>query len=200
MQIPAEPETDLSLLKKLKVRPTDEVAWREFVERYGERILGWCRYWGLQDADAADVTQAVLVKMVRHIGTFDKEVGSFRAWLKTVSHHAWYDLINTRQHKLAKGGDTLARRLDSEEARDDLARELEAAWDQELLQLASDRVRLRVHPNTWSAFERTAIRGVAGQEVADELGMNLPAVYKARSNVTKLLQEEIQSLERTEFE
>ena len=58
MRVPADPETDLSLLKKLKVRPTDDVAWHEFVARYGEKILGWCRSWGLQDADAADVTQA----------------------------------------------------------------------------------------------------------------------------------------------
>ena len=200
MQVPGNPETDLSLLKKLRMRPTDEVAWREFVERYGEKILAWCRNWGLQDADAADVTQVVLVKMVKSIGKFDKQVGSFRAWLKTISHHAWYDLIKTRQYKVVKGGETLSRRLQSEEARDDLGRQIEAAWDQELLQLASDRVRLRVHPNTWSAFDRTAIQGVAGQDVADELGMNLPAVYKARSNVTKLLQEEIQSLEKTEFE
>ena len=200
MRDPAESVTSLSLLNRLKLRPTDEMAWQDFVGRYGGKVLGWCRYWGLQDADAADVTQAVLVRMVRNIGKFDKRVGSFRAWLKTIAHHAWYDLINSRQHKVRKGGETLERRLESEKARDDLARQLESAWDQELLQLASDRVRLRVRPKTWSAFEQTAIQGVAGQDVADELGMNLPAVYKARSNVTKLLQEEIQSLEDTEFE
>jgi len=192
-------ETNLSLLKRLKLEPTDQRAWQEFVARYGTKIFGWCRYWRLQEADAADVTQTVLSKIAQNIGKFDREIGSFRAWLKTIAHHAWYDLVNSRQHKMVKGGETLAHRLDSEEARDDLARQLEAAWDEELLHLASDRVRLRVHPNTWRAFELTGIEGVAGQRVADELKMSLPSVYKAKSNVMKMLQEEVRGLEQTEF-
>ena len=100
MSGPAKSETSFSLLKKLKLQPADELAWHEFVERYGAKILGWCRHWGLQDADAADVTQAVLVKLVQNIGKYDKEVGRFRPWLKTISQHAWYDLIKTRQYKV----------------------------------------------------------------------------------------------------
>ena len=195
MEHPANSETSLSLLKRLRVQPTDEVAWQQFAERYGKQILGWCRRWGLQDADAADVTQTVLLKMAKNIGQFDKQLGSFRGWLKTISHHAWHDLVNSRQHQVAKAGE----RLESQEARDDLTRQLEAAWDQELMQLASDRVRLRVHPKTWKAFELTAIEDVSGQTVADQLEMNLPAIYKAKSNVMKMLQDEAQSLERTEF-
>ncbi len=72
MRDPAESETSLSLLKKLKLSPTDDGAWRDFVERYGGKIIGWCRYWGLQDADASDVTQTVLLKMAKNIGEFDK--------------------------------------------------------------------------------------------------------------------------------
>jgi RNA polymerase sigma factor (sigma-70 family) len=200
MQGPTASRTSLSLLKKLALRPADEAAWEEFVGRYGAKILGWCRAWRLQDADAADVTQVVLVKMIRNIDKFDKQVGSFRAWLKTIAHHAWYDLVTSRSHRVKRGGDTLARTIESEAARDDLARHLEAAWDQELFQLSSERVQLRVRPQTWRAFERTAIEGVPGDQVAEELGMNLPAVYKARSNVTKLLQEEVVLLQKTEFE
>ena len=37
------------------------------------------------------------------------------------------------------------------------------------------------------------------QEVARRLGMNIAAVYKAKSNVMKLLQEEVQILEESEF-
>lgn len=40
---------------------------------------------------------------------------------------------------------------------------------------------------------------LGGEQVAEQLGMNLAAVYKAKSNVLKLLQEEVQSLEQTEF-
>jgi len=191
--------TSLSLLKRLKLSPADEAAWEEFVVRYGRRIVGWCRYWGLQDADAADVTQTVLVKLSQNIGKFDRERGSFRGWLKTIVHHAWYDLINSRGHKLAKGGDTLHDRINSEAARDDLAERIDDAWEQELLQIATDRVRLRVHPKTWRAFELTAIGRVPGQQVAAQLGMKIPAVYNAKSNVVKMLQAEVVNLERSEF-
>lgn len=199
MTDPASAETSLSLLKRLKLRPTDEGAWNEFVERYGKRVVGWCRYWGLQDADAADVSQTVLMKIAKNIAQFDKQKGSFRGWLKTISHHAWYDLINSRQHKVAKGGDAIEDRLKSEEARDDLVAHIESAWEQELMELATDRVQLRVHPKTWRAFELTAVENVPGQQAADELEMTLSGIYKAKSNVIKMLQEEVQGLERTEF-
>ena len=104
----ANSETSLSLLKRLKVQPTDEQAWREFVSRYGNNILAWCRHWGLQESDAADVSQIVLTKLIREIGKFERRPdGSFRAWLKTVSHHAWHDLVTSRQHKVTKGGEQL---------------------------------------------------------------------------------------------
>ena len=193
-------KTSLSLLKRLKVQPADEQAWRDFVSRYGKKILAWCRYWGLQESDAADVSQVVLTKLAKEIGKFEKRSdGSFRGWLKTVSHHCWYDLVTSRQHKIAKGGEELERKLDSEEARDDLTKQLEAAWDQELLQLASDRVRLRVQPKTRQAFELSAVENLAGDDVASRLEMNLSTVYKAKSNVLKLLQEEVKNLEQTEF-
>ena len=192
--------TSLSLLGRLKLQPTDQRAWEEFVARYGKKILSWCRNWGLQESDAADVCQTVLLKFSKEISRFERRPdGSFRAWLKTVSHHAWYDLVQSRGHKIAKGGEELEWRLGTEEARDDLAKQMEAAWDQELLQLASERVRLRVNPKTWRAFELASVENLPGMEVADHLEMRLEAVYKAKSNVLKLLREEVESLEQSEF-
>ena len=58
----AQSWTSVSLLGKLHRNPKDEDAWRDFVKRYGRKILQWCRQWRLQDADAEDVTQIVLAK------------------------------------------------------------------------------------------------------------------------------------------
>jgi hypothetical protein len=55
-----EPETSLTLLARLRDTPADQGAWGAFVARYGRKIYGWCRHWGLQEADAEDVTQVVL--------------------------------------------------------------------------------------------------------------------------------------------
>lgn len=52
-------------------------------------VYRWCRRWHLQDADAEDVTQAVLAKLTGKMGSFEYDPArSFRAWLKTVAHHA----------------------------------------------------------------------------------------------------------------
>jgi len=64
-------------------------------------------------------------------------------------------------------------------------------FDLERLERAMARVRERVEPATWDAFRLTAIEGVPAAEVARRLGKKVATVYVARSNVQKMLQEEI---------
>ncbi len=59
--------TSFSLLLRLGRAPSDQAAWEEFVDRYGAKIYAWCRAWRLQDADAQDVTQAVLAQARRAV-------------------------------------------------------------------------------------------------------------------------------------
>jgi RNA polymerase sigma-70 factor (ECF subfamily) len=184
-------ETNPTLLLRLRRSPADQDAWKQFVERYGGLIFGWCRRWGLQIADADDVTQAILLKMVRALPKFDYDSGlSFRSWLKTLTHHAWYDSISLRR-AIASGGGEHDNALDTVPARDDLVQQMEAAYDQELAESALERIRMRVHPTTWEAFQRTAVKNEPVADVAAALGLTVMNVYKARSNVQKLLKDEI---------
>ena len=57
--------TSVTLLGRLREDPKDQAAWNDFVARYQPKILQWCRGWGLQESDANDVTQAVLLKLSR---------------------------------------------------------------------------------------------------------------------------------------
>ncbi len=88
----------------------------------------------------------------------------------------------------------MLRRLDQVAAREDLVARLSDEFDQELLEAASDRVRLRLEPKTWEAFRLTAAEGLSGAEAAARLGMSVPAVFKARFKVQKLLQVEVRRL------
>ena len=67
-----------------------------------------------------------------------------------------------------------------------------------VLDEASARVRQRVTPRTWQAFELTAVQGRSGADAAAELGMKVATVFVARSKVRKMLQEEVQKLEQPE--
>jgi RNA polymerase sigma-70 factor (ECF subfamily) len=186
----------MSLLARLGHLPLDQGAWAEFVNRYGLRIHGWCSRWGLQEADAQDVTQTVLAKLLRSMQTFEYDPSHrFRGWLKTVAHHAWQDLIRARR-ELAAGGDASSSDpLALLAARDDLAARVEAAYEQEVLETALARVRGRVQPQTWDAFRMAAFDGLSGAEVAARLGMAITSVYKAKSNVQKMLEAEVRDLE-----
>lgn len=105
MYVSANSVTSTTLLVRLQQSPSDQEAWAEFVERYGGRIEGWCSQWGLQAADAQDVAQTVLLKLWRAVQSFQYDPQqSFRAWLKTVTHHAWQDLVRERR-PIAGGGE-----------------------------------------------------------------------------------------------
>ncbi len=87
-------------------------------------------------------------------------------------------------------------RLLSVAARDDLVHRLEREFDCELLEQAMVRVRIRVAPHNWEAFRLTAVDGVDSREVARRLDMKIANVYAARSNVQRLLRDEVEALER----
>src|SRR5262249_47193788 len=70
MQIGSETSTSPTLLGRLQRDAADQEAWRQFVRRYGPRIYHWCRRWDLQEADAQDVTQNVLLKLVAKLRAF----------------------------------------------------------------------------------------------------------------------------------
>jgi RNA polymerase sigma factor (sigma-70 family) len=188
-------DTSLTLLERLQKNPDDPQAWTLFVERYQPRIRRWCMTWGLQDSDADDVAQDVLVKLFAALRKFQYDPSrSFRAWLKTVTQHAWSDFVAARRkHPVQNSGriDTIA---DSAEAQSDLNKQLEDAFDRELLEIAMRRIKGRAKPANWEAFHLTAIEGLSGAEAAQKLGIPVGHVFVAKHRVQKLLQDEVQML------
>ena len=105
MAEPSNSQTSPTLLGKLRQSPTDQDAWEQFVLRYGPQIQSWCGRKGLQDADAHDVTQMVLLRVATHIRDFEYDPArSFRGWLRTICRHAWSDLASSRKNQRGGGG------------------------------------------------------------------------------------------------
>jgi RNA polymerase sigma factor (sigma-70 family) len=195
MPIHDDSKTSRTLLGRLAASPPDEIAWQEFVERYGPRIIYWCRAWKLQDADVLDVSQAVLTKLSVRLKRFEyNPTGSFRSWLHTLVERTVADVMGSEGRK-AGGSSAYVDLLENVEARADLARRLEEEFDLELLESAIQVVRARVAPRTWEAYDLTAREGRSVPEVAARLQMNIATVYKAKSSVIQLLQAEVRKLE-----
>ncbi len=187
--------THVSLLARIRDDDRDDNAWREFVERYAPRIYDWCRIRNLQPPDAEDVTQDVLVRLARHLGTFDYDpTATFRGWLRRVAENAIADFYRTRRKTLTtdrNGSDS----LESLEAQQDLHQRVDEAFDLELLDLAKARVKARINKDRWLAWELTAVAQLSGEEVSERLQMKLPTVYSNRSKVQKLISDEVQLLD-----
>jgi len=198
MRQAANLETRITLLLRLRRDPGDAEAWTEFVGHYEGKILGWCRAWHLQEADARDVAQAVLLKLAVRMRDFTYDPDkSFRAWLKTVTRHAWL-AFREQQGKLGQGsGDTrVLEQLYSVAAGDDLVKRLEEGFDHELLVEAVRRVRLRVEPRTWEAFRLTVEEGQSGAAASARIGMRVSQVYVAKRRVQQMLRDEVRGLEQ----
>src|SRR5262245_22432247 len=99
--------TRITLLGRLRRDPGNEEAWAEFVDHYGPKLMRWCTRWQLQEADAQDVTQNVLLKLAEKLRDFKYDPSrSFRAWLKTIAHHACSDFLESRQRPGLGSGDS----------------------------------------------------------------------------------------------
>jgi RNA polymerase sigma-70 factor (ECF subfamily) len=189
--------TSPTLLGRLRQQPADQAAWSEFVERYARRIYAWSLQGQLQQADAEDVTQMVLARLAERMRTFAYDpTRSFRGWLRTLTRHAWSDFVTARQRPGRGSADSSTETcLHTLPARDDLVARLEEQFDQEVLDEATARVRLRVDPASWEAFRLIAIEGLSGGEAAHRLNRAVAAVFKARSRVQAMLRDEVARLE-----
>jgi RNA polymerase sigma-70 factor (ECF subfamily) len=188
------PATRASLLVRLR-DPRDGAAWGQFVDLYGPLIYGYVRKQGLQDADAADLSQDVLAAVAGAVGrlSYDPARGRFRNWLFTVVRRKLANWRRDRPYRAEGGDDTSTEKLlEHWAAPAEEEAEWDAEWEQRLFAWACEQVRSGVTAATWQAFWRTAIDDQPGKQVAADLGLTVAAVYRARSRVLARLRELIQ--------
>jgi RNA polymerase sigma factor (sigma-70 family) len=197
--MPGQPvdDTSVTLMMRLQTLPADPGAWDEFVDRYRPMIRAWCLNWNLQESDADDVVQEVLVKLVAAIRKFQYDPArSFRAWLKTVTQHALSDFVASRRKDPGLTAAPIDIIVASAEAKTDLEQRIEEAFDAEVLELAMQRVKKRVKPGTWDAFHFTAVEGLSGAAAAARLEIPVAHVFVAKNRVQKMLQEQARILKK----
>lgn len=186
----------------VRLQENQELAWTQFVEEYGPMIVAWCLRHSLNESEAADVAQTVLVKLVQVMrdSKYDPEKGSFRSWLKTVTNNAVRDVMQTWKRPIRGTGDSFVlsrlKMLEDPSALDDLDECVEAEYNRLLLREAERRVRRRVRDFTWRAFEMTALENRSPQEAAKELNLSIAEIYVAKSRVLKMLSEEVQKQDK----
>jgi RNA polymerase sigma factor (sigma-70 family) len=189
------PDTRHSLIIRLR-DSADEVAWREFAALYEPLVYQLARRKGLQDADARDVCQDVLLAVARAADRWDPDPskGSFRGWLSRVARNLLINFL-TRREQPGTGRTSMVELLDAQSKPDPSATHLfEIEYRRRLFQWAAEKVEQEFTPDTWQAFKRTAVGGETPANVAQHLGMSVGAVYIARSRVIARIRKQIELL------
>jgi RNA polymerase sigma-70 factor (ECF subfamily) len=194
------PETRDSLLAQVR-SPANREAWDQFVQIYRPVIYRLARCRGLQDADAQDLAQRVLIAVASAIGGWEKSNDSvrFRHWLRRVARNAIVNALVRQPHDRATGGtsvhELLMEQPDVDPGPD---AEIEMEYRRELFLRAARIVRGDVEGQTWRAFEMTVIENRNIDEAAIELEVPVGTIYAARSRIMRRLREAVCALEKSE--
>jgi len=195
------PETTRpSLLSRVR-DPSDHAAWSEFDARYRELIFRYSLRCGLSAADAEDVRQMVMMRLVRVLPQFhyDPARGRFHDYLYRVTRSAIADFrACPESRRRAVLDDEAVQRL-AEPAADASRADLE--WEQEWrdhhLRLALTAVRQASDARSVAVFERL-LDGASVERAAAEFGMSVDAVHKVKQRLRDRVQARIAEQMREE--
>jgi RNA polymerase sigma-70 factor (ECF subfamily) len=184
------PETRHSLFVRLQDAGNHD-AWREFLQIYEPAVYRFARRRGLQDADARELAQEVLTRVVQLLPTWDRDParGTFRCWLFTVARRRVIDVWReTSRRRSSLAGDLESGFLNNV-AMDPPAEDFDIELRRQTIRSAAERIRSEFQERTWLAFWRTSIEGEPIERTSRELGLSIGGVYAARSRVLARLKE-----------
>jgi RNA polymerase sigma-70 factor (ECF subfamily) len=164
-------------------------------------IYRLARQRGLQDADAQDLAQQVLIAIVSAIPRWETNSESirFRHWLRRVARNAIVNALTRQPRDRAVGGSSLLDLLNEQPLPyDETERQIELEYQRELFLQAAEIVRADVRPDTWQAFEMTVIGGHSIEAAARELGKPIGTIYLTRSRIMRRLREAVREIEDAE--
>ncbi len=194
------PETRESLIIQVK-NPENRGAWEQFVSIYRPVILRAAVTRGMQEADAQDLAQQVLLAVASAIGQWERRNQStpFRHWLRRVIRNAIVNALARGRHELSIGGSSIQELLVQHQQPDEETESL-IDWEyrRELYRVAAKVVRGDVQPDTWQAFELTVIDGLSNRAAADQLGKSLGTIYTARCRIMQRLRDVVAELEASD--
>ena len=187
--------TRVSLLLRLQ-GSGDRQAWSDFVDLYSPIVYGFARRQGLQDADAADLVQEVLLSVSKSIRHYDRQRGPFRHWLMAVVRNRLSEFWQGRTRQASGSGDTdVLKHLEQVPSGEDAERVWEEEYRRSVFRFAAERVRDGFECSTWEAFWQTSVEGKSTREVAQSLGLSEGAVYIAKCRVLAQVKAQVKAWE-----
>jgi RNA polymerase sigma-70 factor (ECF subfamily) len=194
--------TRQSLLSRLR-DCEDQESWRDFFDTYWRLIYKAARESGLNESQAQEVVQMTFIYLTRRMPRFryDRTRGSFKAWLLRVTRSR---ISILRRGPASREVSFTEFDPDADEANawesipdssgDALEEIWQREWEQNIIQAALRRIRVKASARQLLIFEMAALRGVPLHQVARMLEVSLMQVYLARHRVGKLFKAEVERL------
>jgi len=196
--------TRKTLLSRLREHDNQD-SWREFFDTYWRFIYSVALKAGLTEAEAQDVVQETVLTVSKQMPRFhyDPQLGSFKAWLLRITQSRVVDHLRKRppwaaQRNFANAADTQRtsttdRIPDPKEYR---VEELwEEEWQQNLMEVALERVKHQVKPKDYQIFDLAVLRAWPVRDIARTLDVNPAKIYLVKHRVSNLVKSEVKRLE-----
>ena len=167
----------------------DDDAWETVVNLFGRRIYNLSYRYTNRSAEAEDLTQEIMIRVYRNLGSYRAEAGSFQNWILRVARNLIIDHYRQSRKYPQSGG---SEELESMNIRDDKAQNpLRAAEQVEASQFLQDGLQ-SLSPELKEAVILRDLEDMAYQEIADLLGVPEGTVKsrinRGRLELAKLLQ------------
>ncbi len=192
------PETRHSLIALIQ-DPANREAWEEFSLVYRPVVYRLARARGLQDADADDLAQQVLVSIAQAIPDWRRQPNArFRHWLSRIARNAIVNALTRGRAGRGVGGSDFNHVVRSVPQPCDLESQIEYEYQRQIYRRAAQIVRDAVNEDTWLAFLHTVVEGESTEAVARRLGKSIGNVHAARSRMMRRLQNVVRELMEAE--
>lgn len=193
--------TRRSLLTRLK-NWDDQEGWQEFFDTYWRLLYGVARQAGLNDAEAQDVVQTTVIAVAGKMKfKYDSARGSFKGWLLTHTQWRISDQFRKRQlaaerHPDLEAKTELMESVPDEAAEERLAPCWDAEWQNNLMQVALERVKPRVSARTFQIYQLHMTKDWPVEKVVETLGVSKAQVHLVKHRVSTMVRKEITKLQK----
>jgi len=193
--------TRLTLLQRAK-NPDDQQAWDEFVRYYSDFIKVVLSQMGLNQKDADDLIQEILIKIWKALPKmdYDQSRARFRTWMshlirnKVIDHFRKVKRLSDKQEMIVEESGNLT----PVKSEPEVEKIIQSEWEVYIVKLALKRIAGHFSDRAIDAFEMS-MENIPPEKIGEKLGIKGNSVTKLKNRVKQRLIKEIELL-RSELE
>lgn len=176
------PTTSKTLLDK--IASGDEISWDEFYLKYAPIVKAIACFKGLNEVDADDICQQVMMQFFKQSKTFkfDPDVARFRTYFGRIVRGRIIDHFRRKK-------EVPVAEFEAEVVDPDTEKLYMNEWRKMIIKEAEQELKQRVAPETFQAYELYAVQNRPVKKVAEYLDCTENQVYQAKKRCFALMRE-----------